>query len=310
MSEAQSEWIDRIDALRVWKSGGRRAPHKPLLLLWAIGQVMRGKREFEFESVEESLGVMLNSFGPQTRGKTSPELPYWHLQSDGLWELNESESLERSASGFPLMAALRGTRANLPARFETLVRGDAAFRRRVVHQILSGHFPASVFDDILVCVGLTDTLEEPSSPPTKSQSRPTRDPAFRTNVMLAYEHRCAVTGFRASLGGHYFGVEAAHVMWHAQGGPDTVANGLVLEPTMHKLFDRGAWTLTDDRRVIVSSQFSGTDEATAVLRSKHGATLRSPLPGFAPPGADFIRWHRESDRGGVFRHPGLPLSEA
>jgi predicted restriction endonuclease len=33
--------------------------------------------------------------------------------------------------------------------------------------------------------------------------------------------------------------------------PSTVANGLALTPTLHKLFDHGAWSLDDSRRVIV-----------------------------------------------------------
>ncbi|MCF8039766.1 MAG: hypothetical protein K9K79_10670 [Desulfohalobiaceae bacterium] len=33
----------RIDRLNVWKQGGQRAPHKPLLLLYALGRCLRGK---------------------------------------------------------------------------------------------------------------------------------------------------------------------------------------------------------------------------------------------------------------------------
>ena len=34
---------DRFNSITVWKRGGERAPHKPLLALYAIGRVLRGE---------------------------------------------------------------------------------------------------------------------------------------------------------------------------------------------------------------------------------------------------------------------------
>ena len=134
-----------------------------------------------------------------------------------------------------------------------------------------------------------------------------RDPRFREEVLRAYENRCAFSGFRAALGGTFLGCEAAHVQWHSHDGPDSVANGVALEPTLHKLFDVGAWSLTDDRRILVSAEFTGTETTVARVREHHGTPLRDPLPGLAPLEPEFIQWHREPDLGGVFRRPALPL---
>ena len=76
---------------------------------------------------------------------------------------------------------------------------------------------------------------------------------------------------------------------------------------MHKLFDAGVWSLTDDRRVLVSSDLTGADETTKELRNLHGNPIGAPLPGFAVVAVEFIRWHREPQHGGVFRAPALPL---
>lgn len=78
-------------------------------------------------------------------------------------------------------------------------------------------------------------------------------------------------------------------------------------PTLHKLFDAGVWSLTDDRRVLVSADFTGTDATVERIRGLHGETIRSPLPGESPVSVEYIRWHRESDLGGVFHRPALPL---
>lgn len=71
-------------------------------------------------------------------------------------------------------------------------------------------------------------------------------------------------------------------------------------------FDAGAWTLTDDRRSLVSADLTGPDETIDRIRSFHGESIRSPLAGTPPVSVEYIRWHRESDLGGVFRHPALP----
>lgn len=176
--------------------------------------------------------------------------------------------------------------------------------RAVVEALLNEHFPESIHADILATIGL-EVPESSESVATRRIRR--RDPNFRRNILRAYEHRCAVTGFRAALGGSYVGCEAAHVLWHAFGGPDTVDNGLAVEPTLHKLFDLGAWTLTDDRRVLISAELTGTDETTARIRRYHGMEIRSPLVGVPLISVEYIRWHREPEQGGVFKYPALPL---
>ena len=95
--------------------------------------------------------------------------------------------------------------------------------------------------------------------------------------------------------------------WHAYRGPDTVDNGFAVEPTIHKLFDAGAWTLTDDRRVLVSADLTGTEATVTRIRGLHGQVMRSPLSGEPEVSVEHIRWHRKSDLGGVFRRPALPL---
>jgi putative restriction endonuclease len=300
--------LERIKALNVYRSGDRRAPHKPLLLLVAIANLLEGRRELSFNEVERLLRPLLNAYAPPVRSRHQPELPYWHLQSDKLWEVDGAAELERQTGGFPRIPALRESSGHLPLQFAKVLLEDRHLRENVIHLILETHFPESLHDDILAAVGLHSTLEsycaEELTPYGTSRRR---DPRFRDNVLRAYEHRCAITGFQAALGGSFFGCEAAHVRWFACEGPDTLDNGLAMEPTLHKLFDAGAWSLTDDRRVLVSAEFTGSDEALSRLRSLHGRPIRQPLPGQSQVSIQYIRWHRDRNKGGVFREPALPI---
>ena len=111
------------------------------------------------------------------------------------------------------------------------------------HLLLQGHFPASLHDDIRTAVGLRWEWVVRDAPVA-------RDPNFRSAVLRAYERRCAVCNYDIRLGDELLGLEAAHIKWHAAGGPDDVSNGLALCGFHHKALDRGAWGLEPvDQRV-------------------------------------------------------------
>jgi len=296
-------FLEQVERIHVYAQGDRRAPHKPLLLLVALARLLGGKtRTADFATWTEALLPLLVEFAPPVQSHHQPQYPYWYLRSDGLWEVTEADELPLTAGGFPQMDPLRETAAGLPHELhETLVK-EPQLVRRSVRLLLDRHFSPTLHESILDAVGLDLSV----IPIEEVHERPGRDPDFRRTLLRAYEYRCAVSGFRASLSGTHFGVEAAHVMWFACGGPDTTANGVVLNPLLHLLFDRGAWTLTDDRRVVVSEHFSGNAEALRTLRSYHGHRIRDPLPSASPVEVDYIRWHREPDQGGVFRQPALP----
>lgn len=306
-----SEISELIKGVKTFVKGDRRAPHKPLLLLIAITETVKGNRDIPFEKVKDRLTPLLVAYAPPVKGRHQPELPYWYLRSDGLWEVGPVEGLQYQKGGFPTLPSLKQTSGRLSNDFADLLIATPAVAEILIAQILEDCFPASAHDEILDSLGFQLTSrgkqDEVKEENIVSYTRVIRDPNFRKSVLRAYEHECVVTGFRASLNGNYFGCEAAHVKWHAYNGPDVVSNGISLEPTMHKLFDAGAWTLTDDRRVLVSAEYTGSGTALERLRSYHGRPIKQPIPGDKPVSKEFIQWHRDPELGGVFREPALAL---
>ena len=50
--------LDRFQAIKTWKRGDQRAPHKPLLILLALGRIQRREdRLVPFQDVEQPLAV-------------------------------------------------------------------------------------------------------------------------------------------------------------------------------------------------------------------------------------------------------------
>lgn len=73
--------LEKLNKLRVWKKRGKVAPHKPLLVLYALGQFSQGKERLCYSDVDKPLQSLLSEFGlGQSRGT---EHPFWRLQNDG-----------------------------------------------------------------------------------------------------------------------------------------------------------------------------------------------------------------------------------
>jgi predicted restriction endonuclease len=83
----RDEILAAFDRIRVWQQGDRRAVHKPLLVLFALGRLLRGEAPLvEFAGIEDKLGKLLEEFGPSGSEKTRHN-PFWDLRTDGVWQL-------------------------------------------------------------------------------------------------------------------------------------------------------------------------------------------------------------------------------
>ena len=300
--------LDLFAGIRPHRRGERRAVHKPLLVLIALARLQQGQDRLRLDDISQPLARLLEAYSQPVRGAQDPSLPFWHLHSDGLWRVEGADALPRQKGNFPRLPALRATTAGFRPDVAAALRADPALVDEAADLILHEYFEPTLHEAICQQVGL-----QPAVATTLRERRPVwqlrkqRDPVFRSRVMEAYGHRCAVTGFRAEVAGTLVGCEAAHVRSVKEDGPDVVANGLCVEATMHQLFDAGAWTLTDDRRILVSAQYQAEGDAYLRLKERHGMPIRDPEPGQPPVSVEFIRWHRDRDKGWVFREPALPL---
>ena len=136
-------------------------------------------------------------------------------------------------------------------------------------------------------------------PARATATKAKRDPAFREKVLRAYERRCAVCGFDLRLGSVDVALEAAHIMWHQAGGPDIECNGLALCALHHKLLDRGAFTVSAERRVLVSQEVSGSAGVQEHLLRFHAGLVRKPQSAEYLAKPEYLRWHGRE----VFRGP-------
>jgi putative restriction endonuclease len=104
--------LHRFDKLNVWSRGDRRAPHKPLLVLYALGRWSRGEAAYiPFKQVDADLTGLLKEFGPP-RHSYHPEYPFWRLQNDGVWLVHAAGPLTpRQGNTDPKKSDLLATNA-------------------------------------------------------------------------------------------------------------------------------------------------------------------------------------------------------
>lgn len=112
--------------------------------------------------------------------------------------------------------------------------------------------------------------------------------AFRLAVTDGYGRRCAVSGERTLPI-----LDAAHIRAYGDGGEHDLSNGLLLRTDIHRLFDLGYVTVTECSRFAVSERLKADFDNGVHYYAMQGTVLATPRPGFAPPSAEALKWHRE-----------------
>jgi len=276
-----------FDNLGVWKQGDKRAPHKPLLALYALARFSRGETApIPFRDLDGDLTALLKEFGPPSQ-RYHPEYPFWYLKTDKVWVLHGHENLRmRKGKNQPPKSELRSH--NVTGEFSKDVQAALLADRTLVWEIatrlLECHFPESIHADILEAIAFDSGCS--------IQEKSKRDPKFRKKVLTAYEYQCAICGFDVKLGSVSIALDAAHIQWHQAQGPDTEENGLALCTLHHKTFDLGAFTLDPGGVLLVSEDANGRSGFDELLMKHHGKAINPPQRTKHKPDPKFLDWHR------------------
>jgi putative restriction endonuclease len=300
---ARGQVLDRLASLRQHQRGGQRSPHKPLLVLLALGRLAKsGNSELPWSAAESQLADLIAEFGPPsgTGRAQSAAYPFTRLRADHVWVLDHDVQMDLVG---PL--ASLDVRGQFEPSMESALREDPALVRAAARELVLSNFPETVAPDVLAAVGLDpEAVLSPASEGGDDQReavRRRRDPAWRSAVLQAWERQCAFCGYDGQLGSASAGIDAAHVRWFTFDGPDELDNGLALCVLHHKLFDLGVLGIDPALRVLVSGMFTARTPAGRAVYELHGRRL-TPRPGTIVPAAGHISWHSRE----VFK--GTPLA--
>jgi putative restriction endonuclease len=283
-----------------WQQGDKRAPHKPLLILYALGRYSMGEpREIQFTpEFDTKFTQLLREFGT-SKSPSNSHHPFWYLRNDCIWKLSKETGMvsRKGKKNEPLKREL--IRYQVSGGFTEFIYQKILEERSLLidlaEQTLELNFPESLYEAILSAVGLD--LSKNISGKKK------RDPQFRERVMRAYEYRCAICGFDVRLGNMSVGLDAAHIKWHQAGGPDTEDNGLALCVLHHKIFDLGGLTINFKMCVELSDNLYGRQGFQENFNVFHGKEIYRPRNLNYHPNQKYLEWHKKQ----VFKEPALGI---
>ncbi|EML4687348.1 MULTISPECIES: phosphorothioated DNA-binding restriction endonuclease [Citrobacter] len=279
-----------IADMTIWRKGEQRAPHKPLLLLYVLAGYQQGHgRLFDYASeVRDNLRSLLERFGPQ-RAQYRPDMPFWRLQGDGFWQLQNAERCSTfGSSRQPPAGEL--VEFNVAGGFDKQHYDHLIKSKKLINslarQILEAHFTESIQEELADELGFELQL-----------LRKQRDPLFRQQVLRAYNYECAICGYNMRHDNTSVALEAAHIKWKQYGGPCEIPNGLALCAIHHKAFDKGSIGLDESMRVQVSEAVNGGGIVGRLFWDFQGKIISLPQVKAYCPQDEFVDWHRRE----VFR---------
>lgn len=118
---------------------------------------------------------------------------------------------------------------------------------------------------------------------------------FRELVMKAYGSKCCVRE-DSIVHGDKIILQAAHIKPKREPyfGPNIPSNGLALSYDLHRMFDEGMWTITEQLRVLVHPKVLNQN----LLGMYQGKAIAPLISGtFYKPDPEYLKFHREVEFG-------------
>ena len=168
---------------------------------------------------------------------------------------------------------------------------------KVVEDIFEAKFKSYTSQDEKTIIE-EDIMKEFSDeqPCTAKEAKYLTDTQFRTFVMNAYGSKCCIKEDSIVYGDKIM-LEAAHIKpkRSPHNGPNIPSNGLALSHDLHRMFDEGMWTITEELKVLVHPKLLGQN----LLGMYHDKAISPPLiPGsFFNPDPQYLKFHRDSEFG-------------
>lgn len=310
MKDQLLEYIKKLTHLRVDRSKGQPAPHKPLLLLSIIQEIEIGNiSQNKIYITAELVARFKNNFFLLIKVEnftTNFSLPFYHLKSEGFWHFNYQIGKLLQLTSSSSIKSLKQLQDVIDyAYFDNelfllllhnesrdILKGciiETYFNGRMNKETLGNSYYEEVEEMLLnesaiVYKSEILTLDE--------EEIFIRKGAFKKIVPRIYNQSCCISGMRIISFLQIQMVDACHIIPFSESHDDTITNGISLCPNLHRAFDRGLIAIDNDYRLMVSDKFS--EECIDYSISRYAnKKLMLPLETKYYPAVDNLEWHRQ-----------------
>ncbi len=287
-----------------------RAPHKPLLLLSVIDLFAQGSIPTNLIELTPELGELFTLywsrvFPPHTEKRGNIAMPFYHLQSDGFWQLIPRPGQEAILAGSSKIHAVSRLRElSLGAKlddglFRLLQTENGRFQLR--ETLIQTYFIPPIQENLRQQTAINlrahqyslDLLDAklPTIDETRPEYQPVRDQGFRRAVTAAYDHRCAFCRIRIRTADGHTAIEAAHIIPWAISHNDNIHNGLALCRLCHWAFDEGLLTVGKQYHILTSRQLQTSENFPGHLTTLQNRPIFTPAAERHHPHPENLAWH-------------------
>ena len=310
MKDQLSKYIKKFTHLRVDRSKGQSAPHKPLLLLSIIQEIEIGNiRENKIRIAAELVARFKDNFFHLIKAEnftTNFSLPFYHLKSEGFWHFNYQLGKQLQLTSSFSIKSLK--------QLQEVI--DYAYFDEDLFFLLTQNESRSILKDCIIETYFNERIDKETIVNSYFQhveelllNEPAiiykkeiitldedeifiRKGAFKKIVPRIYNQSCCISGMRIISSLEVQMVDACHIVPFSESHDDTITNGISLCPNLHRAFDRGLIAIDNDFKLMVSDKFSegGIDYSIAQYANKK---LMLPLDVKYYPAINNLEWHRQ-----------------
>ena len=120
-----------------------------------------------------------------------------------------------------------------------------------------------------------------------------RSGLFKREIPKMYNNTCAVSGLRISAVANISMIDACHIVPFSEGFDDTLTNGIALCPNLHRAFDRGLISISDNYTVLLNSNFVENENSVFNLSQFAFKQIILPYSNKLYPGLNNLALHRQ-----------------
>lgn len=299
-------YIAKFSKLRVYKSRGASAPHKPVLLLAVIEEIAAGRlienRVFITADLVAGFKDIWFQLNTEDKFVSNFSLPFFHLRSEGFWLLRLQPGRElvlTKSNSIKSFSQLKNVVAYafLEDELYSLLQ-DFKSRELLKATLLEVYFHKSALPQSKSLIDLIadQMLCEPVSVyKARAQNFDEeeifiRSAVFKKQIPSIYNHTCCISGMRLIASDSIQMIDACHIIPFMESHDDTISNGLSLCPNLHRAFDRGLISIDNDYKVLIKSFVE--NESIYAIQQFEGKSILLPQQKSHYPAYDNLVHHR------------------
>lgn len=308
-----SFYLQQFTNLRVNKSASRGdAPHKPIMLLSVIQAYRLNWFQQNRITLSPDLIRLFRTIWSQlvvTDHRPTFVYPFFHLSSSAFWRLIPQEVGDTRIQKDYWMCKSVETCSRILDYVE-IDRELSAFlqneqpRKLLETAILNYYFPDTMVLYKQVMAELFDQddvqpfIEIPGSNVDTAILDENlyiiRGGTFKKIIPQIYNNTCAISKSRfVSVQASMSMIDACHIIPFSETRDDSVNNGIALCPNLHRAFDRGLLSVSDDYTVLISRSLVEDSSSPYNLSQFEGQKIFLPFNEQLYPSLENFAWHRK-----------------